>query len=89
MWELAQLVGVSPSVGAEEAMKRRKRLFGLTGAAVLSVVLIPASPVLACSCAEVTVTEISDQEPDAVAARIRRVDEGGSQACAFSRGRAR
>jgi hypothetical protein len=60
-------------------MARSQRWVGLVGAVLLLAALVPTKPAFACSCAEPTIPEISAREAEAVVARIRRVDDGGSQ----------
>jgi hypothetical protein len=60
------------------SMARAQRSLGLA-AAVLLATLLPAAPAAACSCAEATIASISQRDPGAAVARIRRVDEGGGQ----------
>jgi hypothetical protein len=60
-------------------MARATRFVGVAGAVLLLAALVPAAPAFACSCAEPTIPEISSRNVDATVARIRRVDDGGSQ----------
>jgi hypothetical protein len=43
------------------------------------VLLLPARPAYACSCAEMTLESIAERDPDAAVARIRRIDDGGGR----------
>jgi hypothetical protein len=59
-------------------MASTQRWVGLVGAVLLLAALFPTKPAFACSCAEPTIAGIS-AHAGAVVARIRRVDDGGSQ----------
>ena len=60
-------------------MRRVRGWPGMLALLVLVVTLLPPRPAAACSCAEPELDEILEREPDAVAARVRRIDpEGGS-----------
>lgn len=51
----------------------------LATAVTMLLTLLPARSAFACSCAEMTLESIADRNPDAAVARIRRVDDGGSE----------
>ncbi len=54
-----------------------ERTIGLLALAALAVTLAPTQPAWACSCAEPSLEDIAEREPDAAVARIRRVDAAG------------
>ena len=60
-------------------MRRVQGWPGILALLVLVVTLLPPRPAAACSCAQPELDEILEREPDAVIARVRRIDpEGGS-----------
>lgn len=58
-------------------MQRIWRAAAVVAVTVVVVALVPTERAWACSCAEPTVEEVVDREPDAVVARIRRIDPDG------------
>lgn len=60
-------------------MRPLDRFATLVVLAALVVLLLPSEDAWACSCAEATIDEVLEREPDAAVVRIRRIDtDGGS-----------
>lgn len=60
-------------------MVTARRIAGFVVVVGVMLGLAPVGQAWACSCAEMTIQEVEQREPGAAVARVRRVDDGGSE----------